>query len=220
MEVYEAVTSRQSIRAFTDRPVARDVLDRVLTAAARAPSGGNLQPWHVYVLTGDRLAELKKRIAERVAAGDRGDEPEFEFYPPNMAAIYRERLADMGSRRYGARGIAHGDIESRARVRAENWDCFGASTALFCYLDRDMSAPQWAEAGMYLQTAMLLLRSEGLDSCTQIAWAEYHRTVDEVVSPPAKQMLFCGMSVGFADPAVTHPYLPRAPLAETVTFLE
>ncbi|KZM74729.1 nitroreductase [Nocardia terpenica] len=220
MDVYEAVASRQSIRTFTDRPVARDVLDRVLTAAARTPSGGNLQPWHIYVVTGDRLVELKKRIAERVAIGDRGDEPEFAYYPPNMASPYRERLADMGSRRYGALGIAHDDTESRARVRAENWNCFGASTALFCYLDRDMPPPQWADTGMYLQTVMLLLRSEGLHSCTQIAWAEYHHTVDEVIAPPAEQILFCGMSIGFAHPTATHPYLPRAPLSETVTFLE
>ncbi|MFG3621361.1 nitroreductase family protein [Nocardia sp. NPDC047654] len=71
--------SRQSIRAFTDRPVPRDVLDRVLAGAARTPSGGNLQPWHIYILTGDRLTELQKRIAERVAAGDSGGEPEFAF---------------------------------------------------------------------------------------------------------------------------------------------
>ncbi|MGO4649322.1 nitroreductase [Nocardia sp. 2YAB30] len=220
MDVYEAVQSRQSIRAFTDRPVPRDVLDRVLTAAVRTPSGGNLQPWHIYVLTGDRLAELKKRIAERVAAGDSGDEPEFAFYPPRLASPYRERLAEMGARRYGALGIAYDDTEARARVRAENWNCFGASTALFCYLDRNMPAPQWADAGMYLQTVMLLLRSEGLHSCTQIAWAEYHRTVDEVISPPAERMLFCGMSMGFPHPAATHLCLPRASLAETVTFLE
>ncbi|WP_328394573.1 nitroreductase [Nocardia sp. NBC_00416] len=220
MEILEAVASRRSIRTFTDRPVARDVLNRVLTAAARTPSGGNLQPWHIYVLTGDRLQELKKRIADRVAVGDGGDEPEFACYPPQLGSPYRERLADMGSRRYGALGIARDDTESRARARAENWNCFGASTALFCYLDRDVPPPQWADAGMYLQTVMLLLRSEGLHSCTQIAWAEYHRTVDRVIAPPVRRMLFCGMSIGFADPAATHPYLPRAPLAETVTFLD
>ncbi|MVU77355.1 nitroreductase [Nocardia sp. ET3-3] len=220
MDVYEAVRSRRSIRAFSEDPVPRSVLDRVLNAAARAPSGGNLQPWHIYVLRGDRLAELKKRIAERVAGGDSGDEREFAFYPPQLGSPYRERLADMGARRYGALGIAAADTSARARVRAENWNCFGASTALFCYLDRDMPAPQWADAGMYLQTVMLLLRAEGLHSCTQIAWAEYHRTVSAVISPPTERILFCGMSIGYADKESTHPAMPRAPHAETVTFLE
>lgn len=220
MDVYEAVQSRQSIRAFSDPPVSRNILDRVLTAAVRTPSGGNLQPWHIYVLSGDRLAELKKRIAERVACGDSGDEREFAFYPAQLGSPYRERLADMGARRYGALGIGVDDAQARARVRAENWNCFGASTVLFCYLDRDMPAPQWADAGMFLQTVMLLLRAEGLHSCTQIAWAEYHRSVNEMISPPNERILFCGMSIGYANPASTHPSIPRAPLAETVTFLE
>lgn len=220
MDVYRAVQTRQSIRAFTAEPVDRAVLQRVLGVAARTPSGGNMQPWHIYVLGGDRLAELKKRIGERIAAGDSGDEPEFAVHPPDLGSPYRERMADMGARRYGAIGIDRDDAAGRARARAENWNCFGASTALFCYLDRDMPAPQWADAGMYLQTVMLLLRQEGLHSCAQISWSEYHRTVAETIAPPPERILFCGMSIGHPDPEAPHPYSVRAPLAETVTFLD
>lgn len=220
VDVYEAVQSRQAVRGFTRRPVDRAVLSRVLEAAARAPSGGNLQPWHIYVLSGERLSELKRRIARRVAAGDTGDQVEVAFYPAPLGSPYQERLADFGRRRYGALGIARDDHVARARARAENWNCFGASTALFCYLDCDMPPPQWADAGMYLQTVMLLLRSEGLHSCPQIAWAEYHRTVADVIAPPAREILYCGMSIGFANPAVPRPHMPRAPLSDTVTFLE
>ncbi|MQY18566.1 nitroreductase [Nocardia macrotermitis] len=220
MDVYDAVRTRQSIRAFTAEPVAREVLERVLGAATRAPSGGNLQPWHIYVLTGGPLAELKKRVGERIASGDHGDEPEFAWYPPDLATPYRERLHDMGARRYEAVGIARDDTAGRARVRAENWNCFGASTALFCYLDRDMPAPQWADAGMYLQTVMLLFRQEGLHTCAQISWSEYHRTVAETIAPPPRRILFCGMAIGHPHPDIPHPYAYRAPLSETVTFLD
>ncbi|WP_216903219.1 nitroreductase [Nocardia alni] len=219
MDVYSAVNSRQSIRAFTDRAVPREALDRVLAAAAHAPSGSNLQPWHVYVVRGARLAELKKRVAERITAGDSGDEREYPIYPPSIESPYRERLADLGERRYGALGIARDDTQARLRERARNWDCYGASTALFCYLDRDMPVAQWADAGMYLQTVMLLLRAEQLHSCAQAAWSEYHRTVAETISPPPRRILFCGMSIGYADPSAPQPRIPRAPLAETVTFL-
>ncbi|MGW2650371.1 nitroreductase family protein [Streptomyces sp. NPDC001393] len=68
MDDYEAVTSRRAVRGFTDRHVSNAVLERVLSAAAWAPPGSNLQPWHVYVLTGRPLAELKKRVGERVDA--------------------------------------------------------------------------------------------------------------------------------------------------------
>ena len=74
MDVYEAVTSRRAVRGFTDEPVSRVVLERVLSAAAWSPSGSNLQPWNSYVLTGALLAALKTRAVERVAHGDPWDE--------------------------------------------------------------------------------------------------------------------------------------------------
>jgi nitroreductase len=219
VDVYEAVMSRRSVRGFVDRPVGREVLLRVLTAASQAPSGGNLQPWHVYIVDDERLTELKEKVAVRGAAGDRGDPLEVATYPSPLANPYRQRLELFGQRRYGALGIDQHDHTARARVRAGNWQCWGARAALFCYLDRDMSPPQWGDAGMYLQTIMLLLRSEGLHSCPQIAWAEYHRTVAAVINPPAERILYLGMSIGYLDSTVPQADIPRAPLSETVTFL-
>ncbi|MFF8784063.1 nitroreductase [Streptomyces sp. NPDC015125] len=220
MDVYEAVTSRRAVRGFTDEPVPREVLERVLSAASRSPSGANLQPWHTYVLSGAPLAELKRRTAERVAAGAPGDEREYEMYPPELKSPYRERRDSAAEQRYAALGIPRQDKQARDRAVAANWDCFGAPVALFCYIDREMGTAQWADTGMYLQTIMLLLRAEGLHSCTQMAWSVYRRTVAEVVSPPAELTLICGMSIGFADTTTRYARSGRAPLAETLTFLE
>ncbi|MEU6421201.1 nitroreductase [Streptomyces spiralis] len=220
MDVYEAVRSRRAVRGFTDRQVPRETLERVLSAAAWSPSGSNIQPWRAYVLTGRPLAEIKKRAGERLAAGDPWDEPEYEQYPTTLKPPYRERRAAFGAQRYGALGIAREDLEARQRAASANWDCFGAPAALFCYIDRDLGAPQWADVGMYLQTVMLLLRAEGLHSCPQMAWAKFHRSVAEVLSPPAELMLFCGMSIGFEDVTVDHVRTGRALLDETVTFVD
>jgi nitroreductase len=220
MDVYEAVRTRRAVRAFSDEPVRKEVLARVLAAAARAPSGANLQPWHVYVLTGAPLAELKKRSAERLAAGDPGDEREYRMYPPELGSPYRERRFAAAAQRYAALGIRRDDKDGRALAVAANWACFGAPAALFCYIDRDMGRAQWADIGMYLQTVMLLLRAEGLDSCPQMAWSVYRRTVADVVEPQDGLVLFCGMSIGFADTTATGVRVERAPLAETVTYLD
>jgi nitroreductase len=219
VDIYEAVASRRAVRAFTGEPVPAGVIERVLAAAARAPSGGNIQPWNSYVLTGASLAELKKRTAERVAAGDAGDEREFDIYPPDLKSPYRERRFSAGEQRYSALGIAREDTRARADAVAANWDCFGAPAVLLCYIDRGMGPAQWADVGMYLQTIMLLLRAEGLHSCPQKAWSVYYRTVAEVVSPPSGLMLFCGMSIGFEDTTANYVRIDRAPLWETVTFL-
>ena len=219
MDVYEAVESRRSVRGFTDVPVPQEVLERVLAAAAWSPSGSNLQPWQNYVVTGTPLKELKTLAVERVAHGDPWDEREFEMYPLALKSPYAERRSTFGRERYSALGIAREDWEARQRAAIANWDCFGAPAALFCYIDRDLGMPQWADLGMYLQTVMLLLRAEGLDSCPQMAWSQVRSTVADVVSPPDELILFCGMSIGYEDAGVDYIRTGRAPLAETVTFV-
>lgn len=220
MDVYRAVASRRSVRGFTDRPVPRDALQRVLAAAAWTPSGSNLQPWHVYVVTGEPLERLKKLATDRVAAGEPWDDREFEMYPRQLKTPYAERRSAFGRERYRALGIEREDWEARQRAAIANWDCFGAPAALFCYIDRSLGRPQWSDVGMYLQTVMLLLRAEGLHSCPQMAWSQVRTTVAEAVSPPPRLMLFCGMSIGYEDPSVDYVRTGRAPLKETVTFVQ
>ncbi len=67
MDVHDAVTSRRAVRGFTDQPVPRETLERVLSAGAWAWSGTNLQPWHAYKLNGAPLSELKKRAGAATA---------------------------------------------------------------------------------------------------------------------------------------------------------
>jgi len=219
MDVYEAVRTRRSVRNFTNRPVPREALERVLAAAAWAPSGSNIQPWHTYVVTGASLVEIRKLAGERVAAGDRCDEREYEMYPAELKSPYSERKSAFGAQRYGELGIARGDLEARQRAASANWNFFGAPAALFCYIDRGMGPPQWADVGGYLQTVMLLLRAEGLHSCPQMAWSVYRKTVAKVLSPPDGLILYCGMSIGYEDVTVPSERMGRAPLDETVTFV-
>src|SRR5215468_4192120 len=105
MDVYEAVTSRRAVRGFTDKPVSREVLERVLSAAAWSPSGSNIQPWNIYLLTGARLAELKTHAVELVAHGDPWDERQYEMYPRALKSPYAERRSAFGKERYSALGI-------------------------------------------------------------------------------------------------------------------
>ncbi|OBF61486.1 NADH dehydrogenase [Mycobacterium sp. 852002-53434_SCH5985345] len=220
MDVYEAVTTRRAVRGFTDQAVPREVLERVLSAAAWSPSGSNIQPWNTYVVTGALLDELKTRAVERVAHGDPWDAREYEMYPPGLKSPYGDRRSAFGKERYSALGIAREDWEARQRAAIANWNCFGAPVALFCYIDRDLGVAQWADVGMYLQTVMLLLRAEGLDSCPQMAWSQVRQTVADVLSPPDGLILFCGMSIGYEDPTVKYARTGRAPLEETVTFVD
>jgi nitroreductase len=220
MRVSEAVASRRSVRGFLPTPVDGAIIRRVVEAAARAPSGGNLQPWHIDVVGGARLDALKAIMATRVMETPTGEPTEYDIYPKALPSPYRDYRFAVGEGLYGALGIPREDKMARMIWFARNFQFFGAPVALFCTVARTMGPPQWSDLGMYLQTLMLLLKEEGLDSCPQECWAIYPRTIGDFLAIPAERMLFCGMAIGYkdeADPA--NGFVPeRAPLAAFATF--
>ncbi|MFZ4604914.1 MAG: nitroreductase [Caulobacter sp.] len=200
MNVSQSVASRRSVRRFLDRQVDPDQLRDILERATRAPSGGNLQPWHINVVMGDQLDALKAVVARRVAEAPLGEGPEYDIYPRQMTPTYKARTFEVGQLLYERMGIPREDKAARARWFARNFEFFGAPVGLFCHVERDHGPPQWSDLGMYLQTVMLLLREAGLDSCPQECWAIYHQTIDAFLGVPPELMLFSGMSIGWADP--------------------
>ncbi|MDP1632703.1 MAG: nitroreductase [Caulobacter sp.] len=218
MNVSDAVASRRSVRRFLDRPVDPDLLRDILQRATRAPSGGNIQPWHINVVMGEPLAALKALVAKRVAEAPQGEGTEYDIYPRQLAPAYQQRTFEVGQQLYARLGIPREDKAARARWFARNFEFFGAPVGLFCHVERDHGPPQWSDLGMYLQTVMLLLREAGLDSCAQECWAIYHQTIDGFLGVPPELMLFTGMSIGWADPDALENQLSTPRAADTIHF--
>lgn len=193
----------------------------VLELAARAPSGGNLQPWRLYVLTGAPLDELRARMRARLTDDPVRDPPEYEIYPENLWEPYRTQRYRVGETMYALLGIPREERAARLRWFAGNYAFFGAPVGLLCFIDRNMGPPQWSDLGMFLQTVMLLLREHGLSSCPQESWSHYNRVVREYLGTPPELALFCGMAIGFADEnaPVNRLVSERLPLAAFATFL-
>lgn len=218
MHVHEAVDSRRSVRDFDDRPVPRETLERVLTRAARAPSSGNLQPWRLHVVGGRPLAELKARAVRRAGEGDPGDARQYPRYPDPMSPVHHERFVGAATLRYAALGVERSDPDRPRRIATANATAFGAPVVLFCHLEPDVGPGQWADAGMYLQTVMLLLRAEGLHSCPQVMWTMFREDVRATVGVEADQVLPCGVAVGYERQGADTRRTDRAALSEVVTF--
>jgi len=199
MKVSEAIESRISVRAFRPDPVPAATVRAILEAAARAPSGGNLQPWRVYALTGAPLAAL----SAKVTADPAGETPEYDVYPPNLWDPLRTRRYQCGEDLYAAIGVPREDKPARLRQLAKNGELFGAPVGLFFCLDRKVGPPQWSDVGMYMQSVMLLAREHRLDTCAQEYWARYPKAVGAALNLPEDHMLFAGMAMGFRDP--DHP---------------
>jgi nitroreductase len=200
MNVSEAILSRHSIRAFLDTPVDRAVLEEILGIARYAPTGGNLQPWHVYAVAGKCRDRLVAAVAAKLPASPLGMEPEYHVYPPKLQEPYRSRRYKLGEDMYATIQVAREDRAARLRQFARNWEFFGAPVGLFFTLDRNMEPGQWADVGMFMQNVMLLARERGLDTCAQESWASWHELVRAELAIPDEQILFCGMALGYADP--------------------
>jgi nitroreductase len=197
--VSEAIVSRRSCRAFTTQRVDLDIVRRLLEVARQAPSGGNLQPWHVHVLSNDSLARFRAMMAPKIKATPLGGATEYSIYPANVKDPYRSRRFKVGEDMYGHIGIRREDKAGRIRQFAHNFEFFGAPVGMFFLIDRSLGPPQWSDLGMFIQTLMLLAREQGLETCPQEAWASWHREVTEFIGAPAEMMLFCGLALGYGD---------------------
>jgi len=219
--VSEAVASRRSIRRFLPDAVDPGVLLRVLEKAQRAPSGGNVQPWNAHVVTGEPLAALLGGAAGVLPQGRAAHAPEYAVYPAELSGAYVERRFGVGEAMYAALHIPREDKVGRLAQFVANFRAFDAPVLMLVHTPRYMGPPQWSDIGMWLQTVMLLLREEGLDSCAQEAWAVFQPQIRGVVPIPDDHIFFCGLAIGHRDadaPINTFP-VARAPLDEVVTFM-
>jgi len=196
MNVTDAVKRRISVRAFKPDPVPAGLLREILEIAHQAPSGGNLQPWKVYVLTGEPLAEFKAKVAARLGTPDA---PEYDVYPPNLWEPFRTRRFQAGEDLYGTIDIPREDKPARLAQFAKNAAFFDAPVGLFVCLDRNLGPPQWSDVGMFMQTLMLLAVERGLDACAQEFWSRFHSSVREYFDLPEELIVFSGMALGYRD---------------------
>ena len=218
MIVSEAVASRRSIRAFIDKPVDFAVIERVLERARMAPSGCNYQPWEATVLTGASLAALQQVLL----AGQPDDPMEYDFSAPGQRDKYKVRYNTLAASMFGALQIGRDEGDMRDLFVRQNLTSFGAPVLLLCHFPKLMLAPQWSDVGMWLQTIMLLLREEGLDSCPQEWMGLYGRTIKAHLGLDMDDTtLFCGLAIGWrdGDQPVNNFDRDRVPLADQVRFL-
>ena len=197
--VSEAIDTRLTCRAFTNELPNRNIITSIIERAKRAPSGGNLQPWRMWVVSGQPLEEFKKDIAEKIKDNPMGEGTEYNIYPPNLKEPYESRRREVGRSMYEVLNIPKEDKAGRMKQFMRNFEFFGAPIALFFAIDREMQEGQWSDLGMFIQSIMLLAREEGLHTAPQEAWAIWYKSVNKFLDIPEELMLFCGMGIGFAD---------------------
>lgn len=219
-----AITSRRSIRAFLPTPVPRDDIEQILRVAARAPSGTNIQPWKVHVLTGAAKEALSNDIlaAYRDPAQSQEHTEAYYYYPRQWVSPYIDRRRKVGWDLYGLLGLTRDDKAGMAAQHGRNFVFFDAPVGLIFTIDKVLEQGSWLDYGMFLQNIMVAARARGLDTCPQAAFIHYHKIIGQHLQLAPDETVVCGMALGYADPGKIENSLitEREPITSFVRFFE
>lgn len=217
--VDRAIATRRSLRRFKPDLPPPDLVAHILRVAARAPSGTNMQPWHVHVVTGAARDRLCEAVLAAHDAPEGHDQP-YPYYPERFFEPYLGRRRKVGWDLYGLLGIGKGDTARMHAQTGRNFLFFNAPVGLIFTIDARLAIGSWLDHGMFLQTVMIAARGHGLDTCPQAAFARFHRAIRAVLPLAETDRVVCGMALGYADMTAPENTLvtDRAPLSDIATF--
>jgi len=226
--VDDAITSRHSVRAFLDTPVDVQTIKDILAVSSRAPSGTNTQPWKVYVVTGQKRAEMIDRVCaaqielhQKPELADQYKET-FAYYPETWISPFIDRRRENGWGLYGLLNIQKGEKEKMAAQQLRNFQLFDAPVALYFTVNKAMGIGSKMDISMMIQNVMVAAKARGLDTCPQAAWNHFHPIVLDVLGAPDDEELVCTVALGYADPDhIVNTFItPRLPVEDFTVFMD
>lgn len=218
MDVAQALLQRKSTRAFLNKEVPQSLIEAILEEAKHAPSGINMQPWFVCVVSGEKKRILQDKMIEAFEKGEK-EVMDYRYYPQNWEEPYKSRRKQTGFLMYQTLGIAKEDKERQKEQWKANYRAFDAPVVLYFFMDAGLEKGSYLDYGMFLQSIMLSATAKGLATCPQAALAEYPGIVKGALGMEGK-LLLCGIALGYEDKeALINSYrTPRIALEEFVTF--
>lgn len=198
MNILEAISHRQSIRAFEKKQVNKDIIDKILSTASFAPSGGNTQPWKIYVLSLEKMKTLENSVLKQLDEGN-SEKTNFNIYPPDMPDRFKDHIRACGLLMYDALAIKKDDFEGRLNQLKKNFSFFDAPVGMIVTVDKLADVNGWGHVGHFLQNICLASLYYGLGTCLQESWSMYPQTVKKHVEFSDEEVLWCGIALGYPD---------------------
>ena len=220
MKILDAIKGRQSIRSFKNMEVSREIIEKILNISRFAPSGGNTQPWKIYVLSKDIMKELETSVLYNLDNGV-SETPNFNIYPQPMSDHLKNRVKECGRLMYGALEIGKEDVEGRLKQLKQNFSFFGAPVGMIVTVENEVDLNGWGHVGHFIQNICLSSMEFGLGSCLQESWSMYPETVKKIINLSDSEILWCGIALGYPNEEhkINSYRTPREELENFVKFL-
>jgi nitroreductase len=202
MDVSQAINQRKSIRTFKKDPVPEELIRKILETTLRSPSWANSQPWHFYIVTGEKLENIRQKFADKA---DEDPYPDisrpFEFPEP-----YGNRMSTITTRQNEVRGLTSADRDRKGWWRVFGLRHFGAASEVYICIERSFFYQKkglnvWPvfDCGLITQDIMLLAASEGLGTIIQAQAVIYPDIIRKTLDIPESQIIVIGLAIGYPD---------------------
>ena len=221
MDLDQAITERRSIRGFTDQPVPKELLEEIITLANRAPSSMNTQPWHLHVLTGEPLEQVRKGNTERMLGGVKPNR-DIEDYA-EYEGEHRKRQIEIAVQLFEVMGIERGDKERRQDWVMRGFRQFDAPVSIVVCFDRSLLSNTIAhfDTGAMTNSLVLAAWARGLGAVINGQGIMQSPVVREVAGIPEDQIILTCVALGWPDEefVANSVVSRRRPISNTTQFL-
>jgi len=214
MELEKIITERHSTRAFSDRPVPRETIEKLLSLSTRCPSAINIQPWEFTVVTGEerhRLSRiLVKTMRERnISCGPGAVRPLRDHFMDRQRSLANSILPNLD------KGVQLQDFTNEGSC-----NFYGAPVAIIVTIDTAFSKSRLVDVGIALGYMVLVAHDMGLGTCPIGLINSFEDEIREALNISEEKEVVIGVAVGYPDPhaKVNRAVSSRAPLSETVRF--
>jgi nitroreductase len=198
MSVIDILKQRKSVRAFLDKNLEKEKIIKILEAAKMSPSGVNMQPFNVCVVSGQKKIDIENKML-KAFDNNHKEQMDYQYYPLEWKEPYKSRRKEMGLLMYQTIGIKKEDKEKQILQWRENYRAFGAPTVLYFFVDSTLEKGSYLDYGMFLQSIMLVATELGLGSCPMASLAEYPSIVKKELNIGEDKILLCGIALGYED---------------------
>jgi nitroreductase len=214
MDVIKAILARHSVRDFSSEPVPKETVMNILEAATRSPSGGNGQPWEVFVASGATIEKIRKMYRERLQGGGAGTPSK----RPPLPAFIQERMTTIRNERLKLLGLDPADPASGKVFTEWSSRLYGAPVLVVICMDKALSAN--LDIGIFVQTICIAAQGYGVDSFIAGSFLSQPDILRQELEIPESLNIVAGVGLGYPNPnSIINTYRsPRRPIQEVVRY--
>ena len=214
MDVVMAINERKSSRAYLEKPVEKELLEKLLTLASKAPSAINLQPWEITVVAGEERKRLSRLLVKRMKELNVSCAPgAVSTLPDHFVQRQRELFDTLAP-------VIPGGMEFQDFINEGSCNFYGAPVAVIITIDNVFSSARLTDIGIFVGYIVLSAHALGLGTCPIGLITAFEDDIKEELNIPENKKVVIGIAVGYPDPdaPINKPKSNRVPLSEIVRW--